>query len=256
MLNNSNSSYENLYKLERAIFQSIRAKLKTNKSKKRPNKTPRPASKLFSPWLIFWLTVGAFFFTFQTFLFFHGFTAEGPRVIELLSLSSGLLLALSVGIGVLSFSANEKTDWLVPNYIFLLWMLIPSLFAVVFLAGIFLQQPVLVDFQNSHWRSAIEFLLFGTGLLLIVKFYKNLHLTHGSLSIMLISLLFILKAMLTNSFYLSNKCPTSVYDDRLAWMSNTSEEIQVYRQTNESNKFYRSPFGQFVCTRTHEDLFR
>ncbi len=215
MLNNSNSSYKNLYEIEQAIFRFIKAKLISLKPKKRVKKKLKQTKKFFSPWLIFWLTIGGFFFTFQTFLFFHGFTAEGPRTIELLSLSAGLLLALCAGVIVLSFTANGKTNWHLPSYVFFLWMLLPSIFPIFFLAGIFFQQQSLIEFQSSHWRSATEFLLFGIGLILIVEFYKTLNLTHGSLSIILISLLFILKAMLTDAYYLAAKCPPSVYDDRL-----------------------------------------
>ncbi len=39
-------------------------------------------------------------------------------------------------------------------------------------------------------------------------------------------------------------------------MSNTAEEVKVFKKKGASENFYKTPFGQFVCTRTHEDLFR
>jgi|GEM_PF-4548248 len=244
MLRANNNQFKTLRSYERVLWRWL---------KKRHTRVN--FKSVFSAWFWFWLLIGTFFFTFQAYLLLSPLST-GSIVTELASLGIGFALALLVGLTISLSLPNKKTNWQVPRYLFFLWMLLPTLFPLLFLVGIILQQPHLIEFQTSPWRAAMEYALFGLGVMAVVVYYKKITLTQGAVTIMVFSLLFMLKTLASDSFYLAGKCPDKILDSRLAWLSNTAEELKAYRQSSNAEKFYATPMGQFVCTRTQEDLFR
>lgn len=212
--------------------------------------------RLFSAWFMFWITIGGFFFAFQSYLLLHNITLPIARQVELIALAAGVIIGVLIGFLVIVFFENEQTDWRLPMVIFGLWMIAPTIFPFLFIVGVFSGQPDLIAAQTASWRPIVEFLIFGLGLVMIGVFFKHITFTQGAITVLLFSFIFIGKALTTNAFYLANKCPIEVSSDDRAWQSNTRAEIEAYRAEARDDVFYRSPLGQLVCTRTQENLFR
>jgi len=212
--------------------------------------------RLFSPWFLFWVTIGGFFFAFQAYLLIHNLTLPFAEQIELVALAVGAILGVVAGLFTIAFFDNDQTDWRVPMAIFGLWMIAPTIFPLLFLIGIFSGEPKLMTMQTAASRPIVEFLIFGVGLAMIAVFYRKITFTQGTITVLLFSFFFIGKILTTNAFYLSGKCPLEVTNDDRAWQSNTRAEIEAYRAESRDDVFYRSPIGQLVCTRTQENLFR
>lgn len=212
--------------------------------------------RFFSVWFLFWITIGGFFFAFQSYLLVHSTTLVIARPTELFALTIGTIIGVVIGFFVVLFFENNPTDWRLPMVIFGLWMIAPTIFPLLFIIGIFSGQPDLIAAQTASWRPIVEFLIFGLGLALIAIFFKQITFTQGAITVLLFSFVFIGKALTTNAFYLANKCPIEVASDDRAWQSNTRAEIEAYRAEARDDVFYRSPLGQLMCTRTQENLFR
>ncbi len=212
--------------------------------------------RLFSPWFLFWITIGGFFFAFQAYLLVHSLTLPFAEQVELVALAAGAVIGVVIGLIIIAFFDNHQTDWRLPMAIFGLWMIAPTIFPFLFLVGIFSGEPKLITLQTADSRPILEFLIFGMGILLIGFFYKKITFTQGAVTVLLFSFFFIGKLLITNSFYLSGRCPLEVTGDSRAWESNSRAEIEAYRAASRDDDFYRSPVGQLVCTRTQENLFR
>ncbi len=238
-------NYQRLYALEQGLVRI--AKVSANHIS---------LTKLITPWLFFWIFIGGFFFTFQSFLLLYPLSWVSGANVELIAAVVGLTFALIAGTLIALLLPNDRTNWRISGSVFILWMVLPTIFPIIFLVGIFMQKEWLVDFQSSPWRAVIEYLFFGGGLLILAASYKKLRLTQGSATVMLIALLFILKSLLSSGYYLAEKCPKTTLDERMAYLSNTAEEVKLFRSRSAADNFYHTSFGQFVCTRTQEDLFR
>lgn len=212
--------------------------------------------RFFSAWFLFWITIGAFFFAFQSYLLLHSVSLPLAGQVELGALLVGVIIGVLVGFLVIVFFENEQTDWRIPMAIFGLWMIAPTIFPLLFIVGVFSGQPELIAAQTASWRPIVEFLIFGLGLAMIGYFYKHITFTQGAITVLLFSFIFIGKALTTNAFYLANKCPIEVSSGDFAWQSNTRAEIEAYRADARDDVFYQTPLGQLVCTRTQENLFR
>ncbi len=213
-------------------------------------------SRLFSPWFLFWIVMGGFFFGFQSYLLIHSLAIPIANQIEIGAMIIGIVLGILTGLVVISFFPHQPTDWRVPAAIFCLWMIGPTLFPLLFLAGIFTGQEALITLQTATWRPIVEFLLFGLGIVLIGLNYQKITFTQGAVTILLFSFFFIAKVATSNAFYLAGMCPPEVLSDDRAWLSNTKAELDAYRNESKDEVFYQSPVGQLVCTRTQENLFR
>jgi hypothetical protein len=159
---------------------------------------------------------------------------------------------------VMLFAPNQPTNSRLPLKLFLLWMLLPTVFPILFLTGIFSSNEALIGLQTSPWRAAVEYLLFGLGVTLLyveLRQSRGRLLSQGALTIVLLAFLFMAKSLLTNAYYLADRCPKSTLNYQMAWLSNSAEEVRAYKKQTGSENFYHSPFGQFVCTRTQEELF-
>lgn len=213
-------------------------------------------ARLLSPWFLFWITIGGFFFGFQSYLLLHGLSLPFAEQTELIALTLGIVIGVVAGLMIVIFFDNSPTDWRLPMLIFGLWMIAPTIFPLLFLVGIFTSQPELISIQTVSWRPIVEFFIFGLGLAAIAFFYRRITFTQGVMTVLLFSFFFIGKSLTSNAFYLAGKCPTEVSGENRAWESNTRAEIEAYRAATRSNAFYYTPVGQLVCTRTPEDLFR
>lgn len=216
-------------------------------------------SLTFSPWLLFWAIAGGFFFAAQAYLWLHALAEPFSTTVEYFALAAGVVIGTFFGFLVMLFAPNRATNWRLPTRIFLLWMVVPTMFPILFLVGIFSSNEGLIALQASPWRAAIEYLLFGVGLtILYIELRRNPSrlINQGALTIILLSLLFIGKNLVSDGFYLAGTCPKSTLSHRMAWLSNTEEEVRAYKKQTAAEKFYNSPAGQFICTRTQVDLFR
>lgn len=241
----ANRDYEILYAFEKRLFRRL-SKLSS----------PTQAGRFISPWLFFWMIIGGFFFTVQSYLWLQALALPLQTNTEILAIGAGLVLGTFAGIAILLVAKNAQTNWRIPTYIFLLWMVAPTIFPLLFLIGVFSQHQSLLDLQTSPWRAVGEYLLFGIGLIILAIHYPKITWSQGALTVVLLSFLFIGKSLGSDGFYLAGKCPSIIYNEQLAWFSNTAEEVKVYRHQDEAGRFYHTPTGQFFCTRTREDLFR
>ncbi|QQG50239.1 MAG: hypothetical protein HZB70_01485 [Candidatus Berkelbacteria bacterium] len=237
--------YEILYALERRLVRRL--------AKIRPRNSFRAA---LSTWLFFWLIFGGFFFTVIFYLWLHSVTPPFSTNVEFLAIAGGILTSLFIGILTLSFSQPGETNWQIPGLIFFLWMVAPSIFPLLFLFGVFTAQEALAELQISPWRTVADYAFFAGGIIILVFGRAKITLTAGALTIIAISALFIIKSLISDGFYLAGRCPTTVFNENYAWLSNTSEELNSYRQLDSKGRFYRSSAGQLFCSRTREDLFR
>jgi hypothetical protein len=212
--------------------------------------------RLFSPWFLFWITIGGFFFAFQAYLLIHTLVLPFGDQAEVVALVIGTILGVVVGLLTVAFFDNRHTDWRIPMAVFGLWMIAPTVFPLLFLIGIFTGEPKLISIQTAASRPIFEFLIFGLGVAMVGYFYKRITFTQGAVTVLLFSFFFIGKLLMTNAYYLANRCPAEVNSDNRAWESNTRAEIEAYRAASRDDNFYRSPLGQFFCTRTQENLFR
>lgn len=238
---------------EYEIFFLLERRLVTRLSKFKFRHSIRSA---LSPWLIFWLFFGGFFFTVNAYLWLQSLTSPLNSNIEYFAIGGGIVFSLVVGFFVLGFAKPGETNWRLPVMIFFLWMVAPSIFPLLFLFGIFAAQDTPIDLQTSPWRTAADYAFFAAGLILLIVNRDKVVPTHGALTIMAIAALFILKTLTSDAFYFFGKCPTVVFNENYAWFSNSSDEVSIYRQKDPKGRFYKSPVGQLFCTRTREDLFR
>ena len=245
MSNLVNREYQTLLTIERWLASRLTRAIKRLR-----------IGRLFSVWFLVWIILGGFFFGFQAYLLLHGLTLPFTDQVEIVALAAGVVLGILTGLLVILFFDNEATDWRLPMLIFGLWMIAPTVFPLLFLLGVFTNQQELITIQTASWRPIVEFLIFAVGLVLIALFFRRITFTQGAVTVLLFSFVFIGKALTTNTFYLTDRCPTEITGESRAWESNTRAELDAYRAATQDNAFYHTPLGQLVCTRTSENLFR